>query len=280
MKKSINAWSFPAEFSFAECIERAKSEGFDAIEFNLDGKPSPHAFTLDSTDAEITAVRELMAANGIGAVSVSSSMHGGIWATDDPATLDYAKRVLAKQLRIATLLGAGAILLVPGGMKDGITLKESRANSIKNLKAVEPMIRESGIKVGLENVWNGFFLSPYDMVSFLDELDSDCFGLYFDLGNMVAFSDSAFWCEIVGSRSVRIHVKDYKRNGGINSGGTWVNLLRGDLDFPRAMAALKATGFDGYLTAEVFKSADESFESFLHDVSTAEDEIIGYYNAV
>jgi hexulose-6-phosphate isomerase len=164
-------------------------------------------------------------------------------------------------------------------MRDGITLKQSRANSIKNLKAVEPMIRESGIKVGLENVWNGFFLSHYDMVIFLDELQSDCIGLYFDLGNMVAFSDSAFWCEIVGSRTVRIHVKDFKRNNGINSGGVWVNLLRGDLDFPRAMAALKATGFDGYLTAEVFKGSDESFESFLHDVSTAEDEIIGYYNA-
>ena len=278
MKKSINAWSFPAEFSFAECIERAKNEGFDAIEFNLDGKPSPHAFTLDSTDEEIIAVRELMEAAGIAAVSVSSSMHGGIWGTSDPATVEYSKTVLAKQLRIASLLGAGAILLVPGGMRDGITLKQSRANSVKNLKAVEPMIRDSGIKVGLENVWNGFFLSPYDMTGFLDELDSDCFGLYFDLGNMVAFSDSAFWCEIVGSRSVRIHVKDYKRKGGINSGGTWVNLLRGDLDFPRAMAALKASGFDGYLTAEVFKSADESFESFLHDVSTAEDEIIGYYN--
>ena len=277
MKKSINAWSFPDSFSFAECVAAAKGAGFDAIEFNLDRANKGHSFTLDSTEEEILAVRALMEEAGIYPVSVSSSLHGGLWGRADDDSVERARAILEKQLKIAKLLGAGAVLLVPGGMPEGLTLKESWENSVKNLRAVEPMVRESGVTVGFENVWNGFFLSPFDMVRFLDEVGSDAYGLYFDLGNMVAFSDSAYWCEIVGSRAVRVHVKDYKRAGGINSGGTWVNLLRGDLDFPRAMTALKKTGFDGYITAEVFKGADESFEDFLHDVSVAEDEIIGYY---
>jgi hypothetical protein len=58
-------------------------------------------------------------------------------------------------------------------MSGDITLAASRENSIRNLRAAIPMISESGVTVGLENVWNGFFLSPYDMLSFLDELDSE-----------------------------------------------------------------------------------------------------------
>ena len=179
----------------------------------------------------------------------------------------------------AKLLGADTILLVPGGMSGDITLAASRENSIRNLRAAIPMISESGVTVGLENVWNGFFLSPYDMLSFLDELDSPAFGLYFDMGNMIAFSTSAYWTEIVGKRIAKLHVKDFKRNGGLNSGGAFCDLLKGDADFPAVMAALKQAGFDGYLTAEVFKTeAAQPWEEFFASVSKAEDEIIGYYN--
>ena len=74
------------------------------------------------------------------------------------------------------------------------------------------------------------------------------------------------------------HIKDFKRNGGINSGGVFCNLLEGDLDFKKAMAAMKRRGFDGYLTAEVFKPENQTYEEFFAAVSSAEDVIIGYYN--
>ena len=209
----------------------------------------------------------------------SSSMHGGRWGRADGETVAMAIAILEKQLRIARLMGADTILLVPGGMAEGITLAESRKNSLTNLKAAIPMILESGVTVGLENVWNGFFLSPYDMLSFLDELGSPAFSLYFDMGNMIAFSTSAFWCEIVGRHIAKLHIKDFKRNGGINSGGRFCNLLEGDADFPAVMAALKAQGFDGYLTAEVFRTdAAQPWEDFFQSVSAAEDTIIDYYN--
>ena len=278
MKKSINGWSFPAEYTFEDCLKAAKKAGFDGIEFNLDRENKGHSFTLDTTDEEIVAVKALCEQYGIVPVSVSSSLHSGIWSMTDVKTVEYAMNVLKTQLNAAKLLGADTILVVPGGMPDGITLKQARANSIANLKAAEDMIKASGVTVGLENVWNGFFLSPYDMLSFLDDLDSDVFALYFDLGNMVAFSTSEYWCEIVGSKAAKIHIKDYKRNGGINSGGKFCDLLKGDLNFKAAMAAMKGQGFDGYLTAEVGKGDGVTWEEFFDSVSAAEDTIIGYYN--
>ena len=278
MKKSINAWSFPAEYTFEECLAAAKKAGFHAIEFNLDGDNKGHAFTLATTDEEILAVKALCEKYGVLPISISSSLHSGIWSMTGADEVARAMKILKAQLNIAKLMGADTILVVPGGMPEGITLKQARANSIKNLKAAEDMIRESGVTVGLENVWNGFFLSPYDMLSFLDELNSDVFALYFDLGNMVAFSTSEYWCEIVGSRAAKIHIKDFKRNGRINSGGNFCDLLTGDLNFKAAMAAMKAQGFDGYLTAEVSKGDGITWEEFFASVSAAEDTIIGYYN--
>ena len=278
MKKSINAWSFPAEYTFEECLAAAKKAGFDAIEFNLDGENKGHSFTLGTKDEEILAVKALCDSYGVLPISISSSLHHGIWSKTAEADVAYAMSVLEAQLNVAHLMGADTILVVPGGMTDGITLAQARANSLTNLKAAEPMIRESGVTVGLENVWNGFFLSPYDMLSFLDDLGSDAFALYFDLGNMVAFSTSEYWCEIIGSRAAKIHIKDFKRNGRINSGGKFCDLLTGDLDFRAAMKAMKEQGFDGYLTAEVGKGADVSWEDFFASVSAAEETIIGYYN--
>ena len=278
MKKSINAWSFPSEYSFLECIEAAVKAGFHGIEFNLDGANNGHSITLDTTDEELSSVKQLCDERGLKIVSVSSSLHHGIWSANDPEGVEYARRVLDRQLNAATILGADTILVVPGGMKNGMLLSEARENSINNLKAAIPIIEKYGITVGLENVWNGFFLSPYDMLSFLDALESDHFALYFDLGNMVAFSESEYWCDIVGDRCAKVHIKDFKRNGGINRGGSFCNLLEGDLNFPAAMAAMKRRGFDGYLTAEVFKGEGVEWADFFRSVSEAEDVIIGYYN--
>lgn len=280
MKKSINAWTFPGSYTFDEVLEAAKKAGFDAVEFNLDkvGVDSKHAFTLETDEEQIKAVAKKARQLCIKLVSVSSSLHNGIWSQTDPETVKYREKVLKKQLRIAQLLGADAILLVPGGMKDGMLLSEARANSVASLKGMISIIKESGITVGLENVWNGFFLSPYDMVSFLKELDSDAFALYFDLGNMVAFSNSEYWCDIVAPYITKIHIKDYKRAGGINSGGKFCQLLEGDLDFKAAMRILKKNGFDGYMTAEVSKSDPNMSDSdYFASISAAEDVIAGYY---
>ena len=117
------------------------------------------------------------------------------------------------------------------------------------------------------------------MIRFIDELDSDMFGAYFDLGNMVAFSDTVHWADIVGARTLKIHVKDYKRDGGVNRGGKFVQLLDGDVDFKRSMEILKAHGFDGYLTAEVFKDDPEMSDiDYLASIVEAEKTIQKYYD--
>ena len=160
-----------------------------------------------------------------------------------------------------------------------ITKEEERAFNLEMYRRLMPAAKKYGVKVGLENVWNGFFLSPYDMISFIDELECELFGAYYDLGNMVAFSDTTNWTDVVAPKTFKIHIKDFKRNGGINRGGTFCQLLEGDVDFKGAMRQLREAGFDGYLTAEVFKSDENmSYPDYFKSIADAEETIIGYYN--
>lgn len=280
MKRSINAWTFPDKYTFEDCFAAAAKVGFDAIEFNVDtvGR-SAHSFSLETTDADISEVASLAKKYGIECPSVSTSLTAGLWAKADQESRAKIFAIVEMQLKIAKGLGADTILTVPGGMTDGMLLSEAWANSIKNMKDFMPVVEKYGVKVGLENVWNAFFLSPYDMVDFIDELGSDMFGAYFDLGNMVAWSDTVHWADIVGSKTFKIHVKDYKREGGVNRGGKFVQLLEGTVDFKRSMEILKARGFDGYLTAEVFKDdPDMSDIDYLASIVEAEKTIQKYYD--
>ena len=280
MKRSINAWTFPDKYTFEDCFRIAQKVGFDAIEFNVDAiGRSFHSFTLETTDADIEEVASLAKKYGIECPSVSTSLTAGLWAKADEESRARIFSIVEMQLKIAKGLGADTILTVPGGMADGMLLSEAWKNSIKNLKDFMPTVEKYGVKIGLENVWNAFFLSPYDMVRFIDELGSDMFGAYFDLGNMVAWSDTVHWADIVGSKTFKIHVKDYKREGGVNRGGKFVQLLEGTVDFKRSMEILKARGFDGYLTAEVFKDdPNMSDEDYLASIVSAEKTIQKYYD--
>jgi len=276
MKKSLNAWSLEGNLSFEESFAAVKNAGFDGIELNLDANgSSQHSLSLDDGEERYAEIRALSEKYQLPVVSISTSM-GGQLGAEDPAVVERMDKVLFKQIEAAKALGAKGILTVPGGMNGDITLNRARRNSIEFLKARLEKIEASGIIVGVENVWNGFFLSPYDMASFIDEIGSDYVGAYFDAGNMLAFSVSEYWVEVVGSRIKFVHVKDYKRNGGLNSGGTWQDITHGSADWSKIIPALKAAGFDGYLTGEVFSDGTVPFPDYYTKVAGEIASIIEY----
>ena len=84
---------------------------------------------------------------------------------------------------------------------------------------------------------------------------------------MLAFSVPEYWIEILGSRIGKVHVKDYKRAGGLNSGGTWQDITHGSADWQVIIPALRKAGYDGYLVGEVFKAdANMAWEDYYKKV--------------
>ena len=106
------------------------------------------------------------------------------------------------------------------------------------------------------------------MQSLIDAVGSPMIGAYLDLGNMLAFSVPEQWVEVLEKRIGFVHLKDYKRNGSMSAGGSWEDITHGSANWPAIIAALRAIGFDGYLTAEVGKADDEmSFDEYYRKVA-------------
>lgn len=269
MKKSLNAWSIPAKYSFEEAFKFVSEAGFDGIELNLDREDSSsHSLTMQSSNSILREIRELSGKYGLAVSSISSSLYGSSLGDPDKSARERGKDILKKQLLYASELNSDGILVVPGADFEQVSLPQAYENASDAIGGLKKDIEASKVKVGLENVWNAFFTSPFDMCNFIDNLDSEYIGAYFDVGNVTAFSHPHHWIEVLGRRIVKVHIKDFKRTSGINSGGAFVNLLEGSIDWKKVIKALKKAGYDGFVTAEL-PAMEDCTEYLCHITSRA-----------
>ena len=283
MKKALNAWTVDSVTGFEEMFSQLKDAGFDGIELNVDEVGhSAHSLTLETSDTELESIRALSEKFSLPVVSISTSMFNAYrMGAPDEADRDLAKRIIRAQLKYAKALGAKGILVVPGGVPQQKSFVKAYETSMKTLQELKPDIEAAQINVGVENVWNGFFMSPFDMAFFVDKADSPYIRAYYDVGNVIAFSWSEYWIEVLGNRISNIHVKDFKRDDsgfGLNGGGRFVDLLKGDVNWEAVIPALQTAGYDGYLVAEVFKEDPSvSYTSYYKSVADAIGEMIEKY---
>lgn len=251
MKKSINAWSVPDNLSFEEMFYQISKAGFDGIELNLDQEGrSSHSLTMKSSAGLFAEIRTLSKRYQLPVSSISSSLYGpDTLGSNSPEGRQKGRDFVRKQLECAQELGADGILVVPGGIGPEVSIQQAYENSRESLSSLTGEIAAGNVKVGLENVWNNFFASAYDMRNFIDDLNCPNIGAYFDVGNVVIFSYPEYWIDILGTRIVKIHVKDFLKSG--TNAGTFVNLLEGSIHWQKVIAALRRAGYDDYLTAEV-----------------------------
>lgn len=253
MKMSINQWSFPANLTIREQMEMAKKNGYEGYEpaIGTEGELS-----LQSTDQEVMAIAEQAKEIGIELASLASGLTWGCSPTANcEKTRAEARAQLKRQLECAKLLGVDGILHVPGTVGYGfwggepVEYDACWDRAMENLHAVKGYAEELGVKIGIENVWNNFLMSPLEMRTFIDAVDSPFVGAYLDVGNVIKYGQPETWVRLLGKRIVKVHMKDYRRSVGTLDG--FVDLLAGDVNFPAVIAELKNVGYDGFLTAEM-----------------------------
>lgn len=257
-------------------MRMAKEAGFDGFEpaFNEKGPIS-----LESTEAELQGYRKLADDIGIELASLASGLYWQYPMTaEDPAIRAKSLEITRAQLKAAKALGVDAILVVPGYVQ-AFNPKETPVpydvaydRALAGLKSLAPYAEELGVTIGVENVWNKFLLSPLEMRDFIDKIGSPCVKAYFDIGNVIQTGFPEQWIDILGSRIVRCHCKDYKASVGTLSG--FVDLLAGDVNYPAVMEALARIGYDGYITAEMGAYKHHS-DLIVYNTSAAMDRIFG-----
>ncbi len=280
MRKSINSWSLPATLALSDKLRLAREAGFEGFEIDLsDDGP----LTLSSSRKEVEAVRKLAEQSG---VQLSGLATGLYWnanpASNNPVIRARAEAILNKQVEIAQILGLDAILVVPAAVGadfvpncEIVPYDTAWQRATDFIRAALPAGAKCGVRICIENVWNKFLLSPLEMRQFIAQFDSEWVGVYFDVGNALAFGYPEHWINILGRQIGRVHLKDYRRAVGSVDG--FVEILSGDVNWVAVMSGLRTIGYDGWLTAEMippvpfYKFAPETL---LFNTSRAMDAIL------
>ncbi len=227
-----------------EDLFRARSLGYEAIELVFSDEGSPN---IDASTSEIAAVADACRRHGLDLCSMIA-IRKDAGSLLSPFAAERAKRVaiLERGFEIAEILGVDALLLHPGALDPKSSYGTTWDNFRDALRDLAPVAERHGTRIGIENVWNQFMLSPREAGQLVDEVGSSAVGIYLDTANMILYGYPDMWIRELGSRIVKVHVKDFRRGEG-----DWVQLMDGDTDWPAVMAELRGIGFDGALVSEV-----------------------------
>jgi len=254
LRKSIQLRMLPKELSFAENCALARRCGFEGME-------------VDRSDLlNISQAEEMGKIARNAGVPIHSVVFG--WAkfaeADTKAAAESIEQ-MTRTINAAKAAGAGAVLLVPAIVTEEIGYADAYRRSQECIRRLIPAAKEAQVVIAVENVWNKFLLSPLEFARYVDEFESKWVRAYFDVGNVIIHGFAQDWIRTLGTRIVRIHLKDFKRRGY-----QWKNLRQGDVNWKEVMRALTETGYRGFLTTEL----DPGYERYLKDLSRRIDLII------
>jgi hexulose-6-phosphate isomerase len=231
----------PKELGWPERFQLARDVGFEGIEIG--------------TIPDAAVANEIKEASTRTGLQIHSVMNADHWrfpfSSADPGVVAKGVAGMETSLRNAKIWGADTVLLVPAVVDAQTSYKDAWTRSQKVIRErVLPLAQELKVIVGIEEVWNKFLLSPLEMAQYVDEFSSPFVKAYLDVGNMLFYGFPQDWIRTLGSRIVRVHVKDFKLERGKGQ-FSWTNLGEGDVDWPEVRKALADVNYQGWVTTEI-----------------------------
>lgn len=300
MKKGINQWSLPDSVGLRQCFELTRDAGFDGIELVLVEAPieedqgaaggaehlalpmtylgfhpyQNNEFTLESTEDDVRAIKSLADEIGVEIPSIATVLPFIYSPTaSEPDVRQKGIDILRQCLEFGALLGADAVLTIPGLVTPNVSYAEVLTRAHASLTELVPIAEELEVSLAIENVWNQALLSPIEFRDFIDGFGSEFVGAYFDVGNILRTGYGEQWIRLLGHRLKKVHFCNFRGEVG-NITGFTRHLLDGDVNWPAVMAALDDAGYDGWVTAEITPPAPHYPEKVIYDISTTMDWII------
>ncbi|MCD9022867.1 sugar phosphate isomerase/epimerase family protein [Cohnella silvisoli] len=272
MLKAINQWCFKADTPLEQVMAVSSEAGYAAVELNLYASGGL-GLTMDTTAAEAEKVGQLARRYGLQLRSLSTGL---LWqhslSSPDASVRAQGRQVVTKQLELAELLGIDTVLVVPGTVNPETSYDQCYERSQQELRVLSSEAEKRKTRIGVENVWNKFLLSPLEMARYVDEIGSPNVGVYFDVGNVLLYGYPEQWIRILGPRIFKIHVKDFLTSVG--NGHGFVSLLAGDVNWSAVRQALQHIHYMDTLTAELGIYAADPLQ-LVYDTSRHLDIILG-----
>jgi L-ribulose-5-phosphate 3-epimerase len=262
MRRGVNQWCFPADWTVERMLTEAAKAGFEGVELNVSeaagdnhsalvkslGLKDANGLTTTSTTADARAIAARAKELGLTIPSLSTALHWQYPLTD-PGEGRKGREIVRRMLELAEAAEAGAILVVPGLVTEAVSYDAAYDRAAEALTELAAEAKAHNVIIGVENVWNKFLLSPLEFRRFLDDVGTDWVKAYFDVGNVLVNGFPDQWIRILGSRLARVHVKDFRQSVGNIHG--FAPLLDGDVNWPAVRQALRDVHYSGFVSVEV-----------------------------
>jgi 3-oxoisoapionate decarboxylase len=241
-----NKWT-PYQF-----LDYFKKTGIEAAQFNAG------TLGVKPTGPDETELRKVRAyAENLG-ISLLSFSGGSICPTASNFNLKAgtAEEQIARGIAVARIIGATSMRVVLGSFKERPEIARHLDSMIAVLKNVRGRVRDSGVKLALEN--HNADLQAGEIRTLIQEVGPDLLGVCIDTGNpLMIMEDPHLTLEVLGPYIACTHVRDtYVWRVPEGAAVRWVNMGEGNVDidgwirkFVKMYPAMPVT-FENLPTAE------------------------------
>ena len=283
MKKSINQWAFPYpdKMTLEQCLKLAKNAGFDGIELNYDLE---NDLSPKSGAKEYAAIRKLADKIGIQISGLCSFLFWPYALTNnDPMKRERGFELASKMTQAAHDLGVENLLVVPGAVHipwrndyDPVSNDVCDKRAREAIGKLLPNAEKLKVSLNIENIFfNGYLLTPGEMIDFVDSFKSEYVKVHFDTGNIMQYQFPEHWIRILGNRIKNVHLKEFTKKGTDSSLEAFRPLLDGTTNWPAVLQAFDETAYKGYLTFEYFHPYAYFPEALIFQTADSLDRMLG-----
>jgi sugar phosphate isomerase/epimerase len=257
---STNAY---LRFSFASAVERLAAIGYRGVEIMAD---VPHAWPAFLLDEQKQALRDALRKNNLAISNVNAFMMNAIndarqrywhpsWVEPDrhyrQVRIDHTKRALT----LARELGAPCITTEPGGpVEKGGSWSAALKLFVEGLKPVLEHAEKEGVLLLVEPEPDLLIEKADQFLEFMQHVSSPALGLNFDIGHFYCVGDDpATTVPRLAAYTRHYHLED------IAATRVHHHLVPGEgaIDFAATLRAIQATGYNGWVTIELYPYVDD-----------------------
>lgn len=250
-------------FSFAEAAARIEALGYEGLELMAD---VPHAWPAGLLAESKNSIKETMARHGLKFSNVNAFMMNAIADYRQPywypsfiepdegyrrARIDHTRRALD----LCAELGAPHITTEPGGpLASGQSRSEAIDLFVQVLKPLAEHAENLGVLLLIEPEPGLLIETTAQYQELHEQVDSPALGLNFDIGHAYCMrEDLPVQIEKMAKYTKHYHLED------IASTRVHHHLIPGTgaIDFVPVLEAIRSTGYDGWLTVELYPAIDD-----------------------
>jgi len=247
-------------------LEAIATIGFKGAEILCD---RPHWFVTALAEPEIEAVAALLADRGLAVSNLNANTTNGYWnpsppenvfepalCNPDPELRQWRTRYTIETLRLAQRIGAGCISITSGNARPGCPPGEALDLLVDSLQRICDAAARFGVQVGIEYEPGLLLERASEVRAVLDRVGSPDLGVNLDIGHSYVDGENPEQAiALLQGRIWNVHVEDIRDR-------KHYHLVPGDGDLPfeRYFDALRAGGYSGFLTVEVYTFPDRAVE--------------------